>query len=418
MSSDEPQPPEPKLVLPTTPYSFNTLCPTLRRVYITDAATADREIASFTGPVCGLDTEWRPTYTKGAPENPVALLQLANADTILLLHLTYIKCIPPNLQTFLEDPAILKVGAGIQGDAQKLYKDWKVSLGGCVDLSLLARTVDNGRWKGKYSQPIGLQRMVAIYEDLLLHKGKVTRSNWEKHPLDAAQLEYASNDAHAGYTLYHRFFPMLDLLPKMPETRCFSFDTIRGSLVLPLTGTPWTPSNPDYDPGPPPPPKEKKDKKDKKKKAASSEAEGAGQHKGKEKDAPVGPISNSVSGASSSKPSATSNTAKISAGTGGNALPSSSRRKNTKEPQTTLAPGHGLPPKPLVAAQPAPRPRRVQRQAPSVPTPTHTNNASTSSAGTTAVPGQKRKRTRTKRNSAANKRAAADPASTPATAAT
>lgn len=49
----------------------------------------------------------------------------------------------------------------------------------CVDLSLLARTVDNDRWKGKYNSSLGLARLIEIYEYRLLPKDKITRSNWE-----------------------------------------------------------------------------------------------------------------------------------------------------------------------------------------------------------------------------------------------
>jgi len=49
----------------------------------------------------------------------------------------------------------------------------------CVDLSLLARTVDNARWQGKYNSSIGLAHLVESYMYKLMEKGKVTRSNWE-----------------------------------------------------------------------------------------------------------------------------------------------------------------------------------------------------------------------------------------------
>lgn len=65
-----------------------------------------------------------------------------------------------------------------QEDAKKVYRDCGVSIRGCVDLSLLARSVDS-RWKGRYSNPIGLANLVATYEFLALGKGKITRSNWE-----------------------------------------------------------------------------------------------------------------------------------------------------------------------------------------------------------------------------------------------
>jgi len=100
------------------------------------------------------------------------------------------------LRDLLLNPSIIKVGVGIQGqvaahlcsqhllnsttdDATKLYRDWNVDLKNCVDLALLARTVDNGRWKGKYTSSLGLAHLVAVYEYRALAKGKITRSNWE-----------------------------------------------------------------------------------------------------------------------------------------------------------------------------------------------------------------------------------------------
>lgn len=64
-------------------------------------------------------------------------------------------------------------------DVLKLYNDYRVSLCNCVDLSLLARTVDNARWQGKYNSPLGLARLIESYEYRLLIKDKITRSNWE-----------------------------------------------------------------------------------------------------------------------------------------------------------------------------------------------------------------------------------------------
>lgn len=58
----------------------------------------------------------------------------------------------------------------------------------CIDLSLLARTVDNARWQGKYNSSLGLARLVETYDYRLLGKGKVTRSNWEAN-LSPLQIE-------------------------------------------------------------------------------------------------------------------------------------------------------------------------------------------------------------------------------------
>ncbi|KAJ7655160.1 ribonuclease H-like domain-containing protein [Mycena polygramma] len=240
----------PSVVPPSTRYSWKN--GKTRQVYITDSDQADAELLEFRGP-CGIDIEWKPNFIKGQPENPVALVQLANSETILLLHICHMKRFPKQLRTVLEDSNVVKAGVGIQGDAKKLYNDCSVDVRNCVDLSLLARSVDNTRWKGRYKDPIGLARLIATYEDRLLSKGKVTRSNWENY-LDPEQREYASNDGHAGHALYMRLFPMISTMQKPPHSTCYTFDSIRGRLCEP-SGMTWSPYNPDYDPGPPPPPR-------------------------------------------------------------------------------------------------------------------------------------------------------------------
>ncbi|KAK7064521.1 exonuclease domain-containing protein, partial [Favolaschia claudopus] len=185
--SSPPPAPENPQPQPTTLYSWSNAHPSIRQVYITDTEVAQQELSTFSGP-CGIDFEWKPVFRKGQAENPIALIQLANKEAILLIHIHHMSSFPTNLQSFLEDPDIVKAGVGIQGDARKLYNDFSVNLRNCVDLSLLARSVDNARWKGKYSDPIGLARLIGVYEDRLLTKGRITRSNWE-NVLDAAQRE-------------------------------------------------------------------------------------------------------------------------------------------------------------------------------------------------------------------------------------
>jgi hypothetical protein len=93
------------------------------------------------------------------------------------------------------------------GDTKKLFTDWGVSVRSCADLSLLARTVDGARWRGKYNVSIGLARLVEIYPYRLLGKGKITRSNWEgwlKPAQQQCELSVPSFDA--GSTHYNMVF--------------------------------------------------------------------------------------------------------------------------------------------------------------------------------------------------------------------
>ena len=108
------------------------------------------------------------------------------------------------------------------------------------------------------------------YEQLSLPKGKIQRSNWEAR-LSQVQQDCmseadfsmtgnltlkidAANDAHSGFIIYSRFTAMAQIMPSAPKSVYYSFDAINGRL-LDSSGVPWSPSNPEYDPGPPPPPK-------------------------------------------------------------------------------------------------------------------------------------------------------------------
>ncbi|KAF8350210.1 ribonuclease H-like domain-containing protein [Amanita rubescens] len=250
-------PPQP-LQLP--PYNWQSLNPNAQLLYIQSVKDADREITLFNTDVVGFDLEWKPVYRKGQRENPVALVQLANSHKVLLIHICKMPEFPAKLKVLLENPDVLKAGAGIQKDAEKLFRDCNVSMRGCVDLSLLARTVDNAQWKGLFKQPIGLARLVQTYKSLAMDKGRIQRSNWERQ-LSLAQQTYAGNDAHAGFIIYSRLAELMKAMTITPEKEYYSFDCVGGFLRKP-SGAPWSPYNPNYDPGPPPPPRNKEKEKE------------------------------------------------------------------------------------------------------------------------------------------------------------
>lgn len=68
-------------------YSWQTNSTNTRLFYITDHEQANLAVSRLRKGPLGFDLEWRPNYTKGRPENPVALVQLSNEDTILLIHI-------------------------------------------------------------------------------------------------------------------------------------------------------------------------------------------------------------------------------------------------------------------------------------------------------------------------------------------
>ncbi|OAX44878.1 ribonuclease H-like protein [Rhizopogon vinicolor AM-OR11-026] len=251
---------------PTRPqlphYSWRVQNPTSRLQYITDHRIADFALSQLAPGPLGFDLEWRPNFRKWQKENPVALVQLANHDTILLLQISAMSEFPLKLRELLSDPSRAKAGVSIQNDCEKLFQDYGVSTCNCVELALLARSVDNARWKGKYTNPLGLSRLLETYENFSLAKGKVQRSNWEAR-LSASQQDYAANDACAGYAIYTRLMAMALYMPHQNtlSPQYYSFSFVNGSLLDHLGVSVWSPQNPYYDPGPPPPPKEPKVRK-------------------------------------------------------------------------------------------------------------------------------------------------------------
>jgi hypothetical protein len=82
---------------PTQAYDFRSYVPQPRIQYIKTPAHAKLVLDSLPqSRSFGFDLEWRPTYTKGAPENPVALVQLANEHSVLLFQVSSMKriCYP------------------------------------------------------------------------------------------------------------------------------------------------------------------------------------------------------------------------------------------------------------------------------------------------------------------------------------
>ncbi|EGO28687.1 hypothetical protein SERLADRAFT_459373, partial [Serpula lacrymans var. lacrymans S7.9] len=207
-------PPPPRPTYPS--YSWRNHSSNGKLVYIRDHHIANAELANLPKGPLGFDLEWRPNFRKGERENPVALVQLANKDTVWLIQVSAMIEFPATLKDILGSDEWVKAGVGIQNDCIKLYRNFSVSTRNCVDLSLLARTTDNAHWKGKYTNPIGLSHLLEIYENFSLPKGKVQRSNWELLLLDVQQ-EYAANDAHAGYMLYTRLSAMAHMMENIPS---------------------------------------------------------------------------------------------------------------------------------------------------------------------------------------------------------
>jgi hypothetical protein len=110
-------PPVPKLPL----YSWQDLIPKPTLSYITDHEVANAQLARLPQGPLGFDLEWRPNFYKGQRENPVAVVQLASYDTIILLQISAMSgtCFSlVNLVTTDPSQPPFRISRSTQGTAQ------------------------------------------------------------------------------------------------------------------------------------------------------------------------------------------------------------------------------------------------------------------------------------------------------------
>jgi len=197
--------------------------------YIRDHILADKMIPLLQSPV-GFDTEWKPTYIKGAPTNKTALIQLADANTILLIQIKAMRYFPRGVQVLLQNPDIIKVGCGIRGDAIKLHSERQLDFASLLDLGTFAKEVDPVKWaqRAQHMMP-GLAALCESYLERNLQKGKITRSNWEMNPMSQAMQDYAANDAHVSVMIYNRLIELHSQMESPPplSDSLFGIDTAK-----------------------------------------------------------------------------------------------------------------------------------------------------------------------------------------------
>ena len=84
-------------------------------------------------PFIGFDSEQKPTFKKGQADNGVCLIQLATKDKCYLIQIKQIKNLKP-LINLLEDEKIIKIGTGLKGDNEALFKQFNLRLKSTIDL--------------------------------------------------------------------------------------------------------------------------------------------------------------------------------------------------------------------------------------------------------------------------------------------
>ena len=143
-------------------------------------------------PVLGLDTETRPSFTKGK-HYKCSLLQVANQSICFLFRLNYIGMCPA-IARMLGDKTVTKVGLAWNNDLLGLRELGEFEGGSFVDLQDLVREIG-----------IEDQSLVKIYANLFGERiSKADRlSNWERDILKDTQKIYAAIDAWACVRIYN-----------------------------------------------------------------------------------------------------------------------------------------------------------------------------------------------------------------------
>ena len=157
------------------------------------------------GPTClGLDAEWRPERGRQGRQSPVAVLQLASEDVVVVLQMLRAtdggrQEAPRLLRELLAAPHIVKMGVGIHDDAQRLRDSFGLECRGCLDLRALLQ--DRSLALHSAAAAAGGPAPAPGLKGLAAHVGipvdkehEVRVSDWQAHTLTAAQVKYAAED--------------------------------------------------------------------------------------------------------------------------------------------------------------------------------------------------------------------------------
>lgn len=185
--------------------------------YTSDASEADDLVSCLRGDVFGFDMEWPlpgvgPTkiktlkdgtvraYREGKfdvktrrytwPQGRTAVVQLCDADTVIVYRIPENRRPGPGVAAFLANPDKKKVGVNIRNDGNKFARDFPgvARPEGLVELSAIARRVEGaGYWAGP--NLVALAKLSRRYLGRELDKDPRVRSGAWDQVLDAEQLE-------------------------------------------------------------------------------------------------------------------------------------------------------------------------------------------------------------------------------------
>lgn len=150
-----------------------------------------KEISKYD--VLGFDTETKPAFKKGV-KHDIALIQISNTHQAWLFRLNKVG-FPEKLIQLFEDEDVMKVGAGLSDDMQRMRAMNKFKPAGFLDLQ---KYVEAFKIESK-----SLKKIVAIVLGYKISKSQ-QMSNWEAVELTEMQQRYAATDAWVCLEVYHK----------------------------------------------------------------------------------------------------------------------------------------------------------------------------------------------------------------------
>lgn len=167
-------------------------------IYVTNENQLNSVIGLLQGPILSLDLEWLAWVKR----TNISLIQISDANTVLLIQISRFPTFPTKLKAIIEDPKVVKCGVAIMGaDMSRLRDVYNVWAQGVCELSFFARLVDR-EVHGPKNTLISLSNLAHQYLGSHLAKGPVRCSNWNAIPLSSEQRHYAAVDAYAGYLIF------------------------------------------------------------------------------------------------------------------------------------------------------------------------------------------------------------------------
>ncbi|KAK7012731.1 ribonuclease H-like domain-containing protein [Favolaschia claudopus] len=181
---------------------------TFKAFLLTDVEEANKHLDSIQShSVVGLDTEYKTGSGNQPREAKLCVVQIAIERRVYVLDMTAMQTCPEDLRRILEDPTIVKCGAGLNSDAQVLWTALHVNARSFRDIGHMARIAFPIHYR-KHANPLSMQRCVGDILHRVMDKTD-QKADWHLGLTDTTGgrdvqklFRYAALDAQASLEVY------------------------------------------------------------------------------------------------------------------------------------------------------------------------------------------------------------------------